>query len=217
MKTITVKGIGKVFSKPDTVEISLGLESVDLSYEKAMSAASKKIDGLTKNLKKIGFDKNDIKTVNFDVRTKYDHVRSEDGEYKSVFSGYLVNHGLKISFDFDSLYLSKVITAVSKSAADPHLSVSFTVKDAESVKDEMLCSATENARRKAEVLCKSSDVSLGELVSVNYSWGEINVYSPTTYGIAEDSMNSVRECKSLSFVPEDIESSDSVTFVWEIK
>lgn len=217
MKTITVKGIGNVSSKPDTVEISIGLESVDLSYEKAMAVASEKINTLTKALLKLKFKKDEIKTVSFDVNTQYDHVRGEDGEYRSVFSGYRVSHGLRISFGFDSTYLSRVISAISKCNVEPRLSVLFTVKDTEVVKDAMLAAATENAKRKAEVICKASGITLGEIVSVNYNWGEINVYSPTTYGMADTCMNSVRECKSVAFEPENIETSDSVTFVWEIK
>ena len=36
-RTITVKGIGKVSATPDYVVLSMGLESQDMDYEKAMN------------------------------------------------------------------------------------------------------------------------------------------------------------------------------------
>ena len=38
-RTITVKGIGKVSAAPDFVVLSMGLESQDMDYEKAMNIA----------------------------------------------------------------------------------------------------------------------------------------------------------------------------------
>ena len=43
-RTITVKGIGKVSAAPDFVVLSMGLESQDMDYEKAMNIASENID-----------------------------------------------------------------------------------------------------------------------------------------------------------------------------
>ena len=45
-RTITVKGIGKVSAAPDYVVLSMGLESQDMDYEKAMNIASENIDNL---------------------------------------------------------------------------------------------------------------------------------------------------------------------------
>ena len=39
-RTISIKGNGKLFIKPDQIEVSLSLESVDENYEKAMLPAS---------------------------------------------------------------------------------------------------------------------------------------------------------------------------------
>ena len=40
IRTITVKGIGKVLAKPDFAELSIQLDSKDKEYEKAMDKAA---------------------------------------------------------------------------------------------------------------------------------------------------------------------------------
>ena len=96
VKTITVKGIGKATAKPDYVEISMELESNHKNYDKAMSIAADNIQRLTETLCGIGFEKESLKTTNFDVDTDYDRVQDYNGHYKSVFVGYEVTHYLKL-------------------------------------------------------------------------------------------------------------------------
>ncbi|HPW52975.1 MAG TPA: SIMPL domain-containing protein [Erysipelotrichaceae bacterium] len=215
-RTITVKGIGKVTAKPDQVVISMTLEALDKDYEKAMNRASDNLAQLSNLLCYIGFEKEDLKTTNFNVDTDYESERDSKGNYRQIFRGYLVTHDLKLAFDFDVQMLAKALTTVSKCISNPRLSIAFTVKDETAIKEEMLRSAAANARRKAEILCAGSGVQLGELLTINYNWGEINVYSRTQYD------NTVQLCmrkapKSMDINPDDIEVSDTATFVWEIR
>lgn len=171
-RTITVKGIGKVTAKPDQVVISMTLEALDKDYEKAMNRASDNLAQLSNLLCYIGFEKEDLKTTNFNVDTDYESERDSKGNYRQIFRGYLVTHDLKLAFDFDVQMLAKALTAVSKCISNPRLSIAFTVKDETAIKEEMLRSAAANARRKAEILCDGSGVQLGELLTINYNWGK---------------------------------------------
>ena len=60
-RTITAKGIGKVSAAPDFVVLSMGLESQDMDYEKAMNIASENIDNLNAALEQVGFEKNQLR------------------------------------------------------------------------------------------------------------------------------------------------------------
>ena len=84
MKTITVKGMGKVSVKPDLIVISMNLETKDKDYEQTMNLASEKINMLSKALQNVGFKKDDIKTCHFNIRTNYESERDGKGIYKSV-------------------------------------------------------------------------------------------------------------------------------------
>lgn len=215
MKTITVKGVGTAKVKPDYIVLSMSLNTTHKDYGTAMDKASEKIELLNKSLEEVGFEKDAVKTSSFDVHADYISKKDVNGNYYRVFNGYVVSHRLKVSFDFDTSRLSRVLRAVADCVADPELSVDFTVKDTSVVNELLLVSATENAQRKAEILCKASNVKLNELVTVDYSWGEINVYSPTKYELDDKCMC---DClpRGIDIEPEDIKASDTVTFVWSI-
>ena len=217
-RTITVKGIGNVSAAPDYVVISMSLEAQSMNYDETLELAAKKIEYLNTSLEEIGFEKKSVKTTKFNVRTDYDRVKDNDGNYKSVFSGYVCNHRLKVEFDFDTKRLAQTLYAISKCLALPELSISFTVKDPTAVNSELLRSATINAKEKAKILCDASGVELGELLSIDYNWGELNIVSHTDYMLEEKCL--AMPSSSLADIdiePDDIDVRDAATFIWELK
>lgn len=215
-RTITVKGIGKVSAKSDYVVLSMSLQAHHMHYEKTMDEATEQFEQLKKSLVSVGFDKESIKTNSFDVRIDQKRVEDKNGNYKYVFNGYIVSHTLKVEFDFDSKMLSYALNAVATCLANPQLTIAFTVKNATAINEMMLRSATVNAKRKAEILCEASNVKMGQLLSIDYNWGELNIYSKTRYDMDEDCMPMVSMSKLIDIEPDDIDVSDTATFVWEI-
>ena len=217
MKTVSIKGIGKVSVKPDLIVITMRMESEDKEYDKATELAAEKIELLSNALAKVGFEKTAIKTTNFNVRTQYESVKDKNGSYKNVFKGYVCNHDIKVEFDIDTKKLAKVLSAVSVCLAKPEFSIAFTVKDSSAVSAELLKSAAQNAKEKAEILCAGCGVKLGELQSINYGWGEPDVRSDTDYRVDGRCMLKAESCLSnIDIQPEDIKVNDAATFVWEI-
>ena len=217
-RTITVKGMGNVKTAPDYVVVSMNLETQAMEYEETMERAAQQIDYLNTSLEAVGFEKKSVKTTNFNVRTDYESVKDKNGNYKSVFNGYVCSHRLKVEFDFDTKRLAQTLSAISQSLAKPELSIAFTVKDPSAVNKELLKSATINAREKAKVLCEASDVELGDLLTLDYNWGELNIISRTDYMLEERVMAMpMRAMADMDIQPDDIDVSDTATFVWEIK
>ena len=218
LRTITVKGVGRVTTAPDYVIVSMNLVTQEYDYEEALELAAKKIEQINASLEGIGFEKKSVKTTDFRVRTEYEHEKDASGSYRRVFSGFACSHRLKVEFDFDARRLAQTLCTVSKSLAQPELSISFTVKDPSAVNEELLRSATANARAKAAVLCEASGVELGRLLTINYNWGEINVFSRTDYEL-EDGCVAMpgAALEDVDIEPDDIEVSDTATFVWEIR
>ena len=202
MKTITVKGVGNISAKPDYITISMTVESMDRDYEKAMDGADPRIE-----------------RTSFNVETRYENVKDRQGNYKREFAGYACVYRLKLAFDFDSKQLAKVISAISGSEANPELSIAFTVKNPAKVSEELLISAAQNARAKAEILCKASGAELGQLISIDYNWGEVNIISRTSYEMEDCLMPlaAMGKCCTPEIEPDDIDVSDTVAFTWEIK
>lgn len=217
-RTITIKGIGKLRLKPDQTVVSLTLKTVHADYDRAMDEAAKQLEQLRNAIVRIGFAKDALKTTGFDVGTEYENERDKNGTYKRVFVGYRVTHTLKLEFAFDSQRLSKVLGTIASCIAEPELNVQFTVMDREAVNAALLESACRNAKAKAAVLAKASDVTLGELVSIDYNWGELHLHSSTRYEMENACMLKASAAPTaMDIEPDDIDVSDSVTFVWEIR
>ena len=215
-RLITVKGIGNVNVKPDLIIINMELVSHKYDYEETMKLATDSVSKLEKAIEEAGFNKKELKTTSFNIRTSYKSYYDENKNYKNKFDGYICEQGLKLQFDLDMQVLSKVLTAITKSGVEPRLNIRFSVKDKDKVNEELLINATENARRKAEVLAKASKVNLGKLLTINYNWSEVGIYSKTTYEMENKSLV-MEEAYAPNIEPDDIELSDTVTFVWEIK
>lgn len=215
MRTITVKGIGAVSVKPDLIVLRLSMVTEEYEYDAAMNAAAEKIDFLNKALEAAGFEKKSAKTADFRVRADYDRLNDGKGNYTSVFMGYKCRHELKIEFDFDTKRLAKALSEISKCIAKPEISIDFTVKDSSAVSGELLKAAVKNAREKAEILCAASGAKLGELLSIDYNWGELHLYSATDYDV-EGKCMMLGAADDMDIEPEEIKARDTATFAWEI-
>lgn len=217
-RQIVVKGVGTATTSPDQVTVSLSVSSRKRDYEETLNENATLIEALNQSLKQIGFDKKAVKTTNFTVQTEYDQSRDRNGNFQRVFVGYRCTHQLKISFDFSNEKLGKTLAAISQSIADPELSIRFTIKDPSDIKKDLLRSAADNAREKAELLCEASNVKLGKLLSIDYDWNEINVYSRTGFEMEDRCLTMApKAIANMEIEPDDINVSDTVTFVWEIQ
>lgn len=210
-RLITVKGTGKVRLKPDLTVVSMTLKTVDPDYDRSMQQGAALLERLRESLLAVG--QRDLKTTSFRVYTEQENRRDPDGNYTSVFVGYACVHSLKLEFALDTQMLSKVLGAIAHCVADPELSIQFTVKDKEAVDEALLKSAASQARRKAEILAEAAGVALGQLVSIDYNWGELDICSPTVFSVKRMAADNSAEMR---MEPEDIELEDSAAFVWEI-
>lgn len=217
MKTIRIKGTGKISQKPDLITVSMQLSSEDKAYDKAMEMAAEKTDLVNRAVGGIGFPEGSVKTVSFQVRTKYESRKKANGNYENVFCGYVCTQAMKIEFDFDTARLAGVLSALSECMAAPELSVSFSIKDPDAMKAKLLRAAAENAREKAEILCATSGVCLGELLQIDYDRGEINTVSDTDYTVGSRMANLAAPLCAVNMEPDDVRASDTAAFVWEIR
>ncbi len=214
-RIITVNGSGKVSLSPDTIEISLTLNAVEKQYDAAVKKGARQLTQIQEALAPLGFQAEDLKTSYFNVNAEYEYRQEKNGSGRQVLTGYRATHSLKLSFAFDTERMSRILSALSVCQAEPDFSISFTVKDREAVKDELLRQAAENARHKAEVLCAASGCRLGQLLQVNYNWGDMNFYAPTNLMMRAKGACIEEDC-AMDITPDSIELSDSASFIYEI-
>lgn len=213
-RTIRVTGTGNVSFVPDKIELSLYLNGRQEEYEKMMKQSSEYVSALGKAFAEEGFDEKELKTVSFNVSTEYENYQNENKMYCHRFVGYSFNHNLKFCFDADNALLSRALAAVTKSKTSPRFEISYTLKDEQAAKDILLKNAVEDSAKKAKLLAKAAGVELKEVLSIDYSWGEMEISSRP---IRMDAMPLMAECTDMRINPDDIDLSDTVTVVWGIE
>lgn len=213
-RTITVKGVGKASVKPDLTVVDITLDALKENSTAAMDLAEKQAAALKAALGKIDIAENDIKTTDFNVSVVTKSERDKLGNYTSVFVGIRCRHALRIAFDFDMKRLGAVLSALASCDAEPEYTVRFTVKDKNAVSAKLLENAAVDAKTRAELLTRASNVKLGILLRIDYNWGELDLHSPTRFAACE--MYSVAEDRGMEITPDDINVSDTVAFTWEI-
>lgn len=217
-RIIKVTGKGRLSVKPDLIQLSINLSDIREDYEAALEQSSKQTEELRNCLKKLGFSGTDLKTISFNVDTKYESYTDENRQWKQRFIGYEFRHMLKLEFNADNKLLGRVLYALANCSASPEFNIRYTVKDTDNAKNELLAKAVEDSKSKALVLAVAAGVELNEILSIDYSWGELDIVSqPMDRMLACEAKISDEAGYNINIEPENIDITDTVTVIWEIK
>lgn len=217
-RTMRVTGKGKLSVKPDRIRLLLDLQQVCETYEEALRLSTEQTESLKDSLEGLGFARTDLKTLRFNVDTEYENYRDENNVWKNRFLGYKFTHAMKLEFDADNGKLGQVLYALAHGAVHPEFHINYTVKDAEAAKNRLLAKAVADSKEKAQVLAEAAGVTLCDIVTIDYSWGEIEFISrPVERCMTMSAKNAASaDGYSLDIEPDDIDVTDTVTVVWEI-
>lgn len=218
MRAIRITGKGRLRIKPDTTRITLTLEGTFPEYEEALRRSSEDTAAIRDLIEDFGFQRTDLKTLRFDVDTAYESYEDR-GTYKERFAGYRYRHEMKVEFSSDNDRLGKILFALAHCSANPEFRISYTVKDPEGAKNELLGKAIEDAKAKSAVLTQAAGIRLKDIQSIDYSWGQISFEAEPMYQAKSLASRSicVEEGPRMDIEPDDIVVSDNVTVVWEIE
>ena len=219
MRTIRVTGKGQIKLRPDMTRINISLEGTYPEYHETLRYSSESTEALKDLLTSYGFEQADLKTLDFSVDTEYESYK-EHGTYKQRFVGYKYRHLLKVEFDSDNKRLGKILYALAHSPLRPEFRISYTVKDQEAAKNQLLGKAVNDAIEKSDVLARAAGVVLQGIQSIDYSWSQINFeVRPMDRMVVNKCYEPCGESSGnydMDIEPDDIDVSDTVTMLWEI-
>ena len=221
-RTIRVTGRGRVSVKPNIIELNFNAEGLFKDYSEAVRRSAEDTASIREALSKAALNPAGLKTLNFSIDTEYESYQDENSCWKQRFMGYRYRHYMHIRFPNDNEILGKVLYELTQCPVNVDFNINYTVKDKEVVKNALLAKAVADSREKAAVLTEAAGVELGEIVNIDYSWGEMEIYSHSnnrmTFGGAGALMDKCEEASlSMDLEADDISVQDTVTVVWEIK
>lgn len=160
-----VQGTGEVTAIPDTALLSLGVSKTATTVQAAQDQVNEIINKITADLKNLGVEEKNIKTVNYSVNPNYDYA---SGSQK--ITGYIVNADIQVRLQpIDKA--NEAIDIATKDGATNVGNIQFVLdeKKQKELEEEARKIAIETAKAKAQSISKVSGIRLGRLVDVQES------------------------------------------------
>ncbi len=194
-KVITVSGTGKVSTTPDTVIISLSVETENTDSQKAQQENGEKMTSCLNALKSIGITDSELKTTGYSM---YSYKSASD----SIFGGdktiYCVRNTVQVKTSKTDLAGDIIDTATSNGANNVNY-IRFTLSDEKSqeMRDSALKAAVAQARADADSVAAAMGITIVgvDFVNVDSSYtpmvyAEASMYTKNTMamGAMEDTM-----------------------------
>lgn len=208
-KTIRVQGKGMHVQAPDRVRLVFTVVGEDPDFSRAVEQCNRAVEAVRSAAEGCGIAATELKSSHFDVREENEYV---SGRHQHV--GFKATHRIAVGLPIDKGLLGRFLSAVLRGKARPEVRLSFEVSDPEALKQRVLASAVENAKRRAQTIATASGVVLGSILGIEYGYAEVRISSQ------ESSM--ALACAEPSdaapdFEPDDVEAEDTVTVTWEIR
>ena len=220
-RTLKVTGKGTLSLKPDTIRIIITQSSIEKSYSGAIGESADKKGNLEQAIKRAGYNGEELKTLSFTVESEYESYQGKDKSWKRRLIGYKYTHRMKLEFPAEDEALGRVLLSIANCVGHPEFSIQYTVRDQEEAKNELLAKAIEDSKAKAKVLSSAAGVELADIAAIDYSWKTIDIVSNPIGDIMMadgcSEYNSTLEYLDMEINPDDIEITDTVNIIWNIK
>jgi hypothetical protein len=160
---ITIDGTGKVTTKPDIAQVSLGVLSDAATVKAAQTDNTKKMNDIIAAVKALGVKADDITTTNYSIAPKIDWSNG-----KQNIIGFTVSQNIEVKVrDLDKV--GDILAKGGELGANQAGGVQFTIDDPKKVQADAREKAIEDARTKADVLAKQLGLTLVKVVSFSES------------------------------------------------
>jgi uncharacterized protein YggE len=165
---IWVSGTATLEIPADVAQVSIGVESRELTVADARNNAANAMESVLDAIKANGVDEDDIVTTNFNIypQTIWVEVSDALGRHSEPrITGYTVTNTVQVTVrDIDNL--SPVVDTAATAGGDLIRinSIQFTVDDSSVFGAQMRQQAAADALAKADVYARAMGVTLGQLV-----------------------------------------------------
>jgi uncharacterized protein YggE len=155
--TISVTGSAVLSVKPDTAEVSLGVETTADTARIAQEKNTELMTNILAKLKETTGEKDKISTVQFSLNPVY---RYDKASGSNILEGYRVeNHVLVKTYNLN--IVGKLIDQAITAGATTVDRITFGLADSSKVKLDALKAATEDAKDRAKAIAVGLGLNLG--------------------------------------------------------
>jgi uncharacterized protein len=163
--TFDVHGETELVAIPDQATVNLGFSITETTVEAAQNQANQVTNNIIASVKSLDIEKEDIKTINYNVYPEYDY-----SEQAQRIIGYRVSNTVQVRIK-DTAQVNQVIDAGTQEGANEVGGVQFTLspeKEKELTREAREAAITQ-AKENASELASLSGMRLGKIVNISES------------------------------------------------
>jgi uncharacterized protein YggE len=181
---IDVAGVGRVFVRPDTALVNLGVEAREPVLADATADASRRMTEVLARVKRLGVGDRDVTTIQYSVDPIVAPRRKEEDPTRIL--AYRVVNVVRVRIR-DVTTAGPVVDAAVGAGANVVSSLQLTVDDPTRAESEARALAVKAAEAKAREIAAAGGVILGRLLSVSEGGAQRPVPGPRVMTAVGDS------------------------------
>lgn len=183
LSSIRVTGDARVATKPDRVQIDIGVTTRAAQAQEAAAQNARQSEAVLGALRKAAGAAAVLKTVGYSLSPTYKY--HPNGE-EPTLTGYTAANVVQVTLD-DLARIGAVIDAATQAGANQVQGIQFTLRDQEAVRAEALRQAAQRARAEAEVLAGALNLKILRVLTVEESSPQIvpvRMFRPSARAVA---------------------------------
>ncbi|MEO1079246.1 MAG: SIMPL domain-containing protein [Pseudomonadota bacterium] len=161
-RSITVSGSAESRVAPDMAMLRMSVVEEDIAVDAARSRADAIVTSALETLRAADIEAGNIDTTALRVDPQY---RWQESTRRQILTGYRVTRGIEVRL-LALPQLGELLVALSGAGVNQIDAPILGLQDRESVYQEVLAAAAENARQRAAVLATTLNEKLGAVLSV---------------------------------------------------
>jgi uncharacterized protein YggE len=167
--TVRVTASATTTAKPDLAEIDLGVSTDKPTAAAAIAENARKMEQIVAAMKKDAGAGGEVKTVGFNVETRYGQVRPNSD--RPTVIGYTVTSTVRVR-TADVNAVGRILDGAFKLGSNNVQRVAFLLKDQEPAQTEALKQAAAKARGRATAMASALGLKVGPVVTVSEGYVE---------------------------------------------
>ncbi|MED4354636.1 SIMPL domain-containing protein [Schinkia azotoformans] len=159
-KTISVSGAYTVKVAPDIAYIDIAVNTLDVDAKKAQEINTENMNKVMDQLKKMGIQDKDIRTVDYRIQPRYEWINVETKREQKLL-GYEVTNNIKVTIN-DFQKIGNIIDMTVKEGVNEVNNIAFGLSEAKKTEKylEALKGAVNDGKIKAENIASMYGIKL---------------------------------------------------------
>ena len=158
--TVTVTGRAKSSQSNEVASFTAGVSAINQDKQAAMAEVNQKTEEIISAVKQFGIPTEDIQTQNLSVYQRQENYNGgEAGDWHT-------NNTVSIKLR-EADRASALTEVLAQTGATNIHGPNFRIEDTSQKENDLLSSAIDDAREKAELIAQASDKQLGKVITVN--------------------------------------------------